>query len=126
MLEIIKNRPIVLFLTRWTTIIIWCSYILPITALIIYVGYAKNLDKCDVDFNSWMLVFILTTFTFITIILIERSNEDTRFVTKTGIVSFLILWIIACILFSTLIRQVYAKMSLSKYITSFSMSSSHQ
>ena len=99
MLEMVKNSSIVSFLTRWATVIIWCSYILPVTALLIYTETEANLHKCDVNFNGWMFAFITTTFTFITITLMERCNGYTRFVAKCGIVAFLILWITACILF---------------------------
>ncbi len=96
----IKNSTIVSFLTRWATVIIWCSYIVPIIALLIYTESKANLEKCDVDFNGWMFAFITTTFTFITITLMERCNENTRFIFKCSIVAYFILWITACILFS--------------------------
>nr|QBK93239.1 MAG: hypothetical protein LCPAC403_03730 [Pithovirus LCPAC403] len=96
----ISNNPVVLLLSRWATVIILCLYTLPVIALLIYIEPEANLDKCDVDFNGWMFAFIIMTFTFITITLVERYIEDTRFVAKAGIISFLILWIIACMLFS--------------------------
>ncbi len=100
MLEIIKNNPTVLFLIRWATIIIWCSYILSITTLIIYVGYAKNLDKCDVNFDSWMFSSIVMGFTFITLTLEDRRIGNDRFSAKCATIYFLVLWIIACVYFT--------------------------
>ncbi len=99
---------------RCLTAIIWGLYILPIIALIISVGFTADLHKCDVDFSGWMFLFIITTYFFITLTLMERYIGDDRPIAKcSGI-----LWVAAYILLANSDKTGICR-SVSIYVYNF-------
>ncbi len=114
----VMNNLITLIMFKYTTVIIWCAYSMPITALVILTKYSQNLDKCDVDFRGWMVSFILLMFMLITFTLMERCIDDKRFCAKSAGVIMLTLWIIGVILLANSIKTGICK-DVSIYVYNF-------
>ncbi len=107
--ETLSTNNIVTFIRKYigeelmVIIVIICLVILfamPIAATVIYFKFSGDLDKCDVDFKTWMLTFIILEFVFIPCTIIAKFCCDKKkydFIVLWSGLGMIALWITACV-----------------------------
>nr|QBK92555.1 MAG: hypothetical protein LCPAC401_01930 [Pithovirus LCPAC401] len=94
-----KKKPLIYRFTSSYTFLTFLL-ILPITATIIYIGFRGDLDKCNVIFKIWMLLFIIIGFILIMSAIAEKYHNECRYtiVGICSIIMIILLWALGFVL----------------------------
>ncbi len=105
-------------------IVLVCSSAMLIAAIIIYIGFRGDLDKCDVDFKEWMLSFIIIGFILVTGAIIERCRNDDKhyyIMVWCSVLPVIVLWVFSILLLLNSVKTGVCK-KVSPHVYNFVLS----